>query len=288
MVSIIIPAHNERSVLPRTLRSMSQNSRPKELQIIVVCNGCTDDSAVVAREALPSVQVIETPIGSKPHALNLGDQAAIAFPRLYVDADVLLPIEAIRKLAARLERGDVLAAAPTASVDLSGCSWMVRAVYDIRALLPSSRNGIGGSGVYGLSEAGHNRIGEFPPIIADDGYVRLSFDSNERETLADVHSTVFPPRTIKDLIATKTRAHYGSFELAKKFPELWKRQGKGNNDTLLGLFKYPWLWPKLLVYSYVTIASRRQARKKLQEGKFSWQRDDSSRLAAGDTSLVRK
>lgn len=280
MISIIIPAHNERSVVARTVRSMTARALPGELEIIVVCNGCKDDTAAVAREVLPDGNVIETPIGNKSHALNLGDRAATSFPRLYVDADVVLPIEAIRTLAKRLERGDVLAVAPTAKPDLTGCSWLVRAVYDIRSRLPSARQGIGGSGVYGLSEAGHRRIAEFPPIVADDGYVRLNFEAKERETLPDVYSTVFPPRTIRDLIATKTRAHYGSFELARKFPELWKRQGKGNNDTLLELFKYPWLWHKLLIYSFVTITARRRARKHLQDGNFSWQRDDSSRLVS--------
>ncbi|HTZ48948.1 MAG TPA: glycosyltransferase family 2 protein [Verrucomicrobiae bacterium] len=287
MISVIIPAHNESLVIRRTLRAITERARPQEIEVIVVCNGCTDDTAAVAAEFRPAVKVIQTSEGSKPLALNLGDQAATGFPRLYVDADVLLTIEAIRKLAARLEDGSVLAAAPTAAPDLAGCSWAVRATYEIRSRLPSAREGIGGSGVYGLSEAGHRRIGQFPRIIADDGYVRLSFTQNERETLADVHSTVFPPRTIRDLIATKTRAHYGTFELAQVFPELLKRQGKTNNDALVGLFKYPWLWHKLFVYSIVTMVSRHRARKALRQGALSWQRDETSRVAVEQSHAAR-
>jgi glycosyltransferase involved in cell wall biosynthesis len=48
MISIIIPAHNESSVIARTLKAMTDGAKPGELDVIVVCNGCSDDTAVVA------------------------------------------------------------------------------------------------------------------------------------------------------------------------------------------------------------------------------------------------
>lgn len=280
MISVIIPAHNEASVIARTLKAMIEGAEPGELELIVVCNGCTDDTASVARSAGPSVEVIETELPNKAHALNLGDEAAHAFPRIYSDADVIITVQAIRALARRLERGDILATAPTASFDLAGCSWPVRACYEIRSLLPSAQEGIGGSGVYALSRAGRARFHDFPTLTADDGYVRIQFQSDERETVRSVSSTVFPPRTVKDLIATKTRAHYGSLELATLFPALWQNRGESNHKALLGLFRRPQLWLKLSIYCLVTAIAKNRARSRLRSGTLAWERDTTSRVTA--------
>lgn len=278
MISVIIPAHNESAVIARTLKGITDGAGLRELEVIVVCNGCTDDTADVARSFRPRVRVIETSIPRKTHALNLGDDAAQGFPRIYSDADVLLSIEAIRSLAARLKQGDVLAVAPMPNFDLAGCSWAVRACYEIRSLLPSAQEGIGGSGVYVLSEAGRARFCEFPDLTADDGFVRIQFRTEERETLRSVHTTVFPPRTISNLIATKTRAHYGSYELANTSPDLWLNRGESNRNSLMRLFANPRLWPKLFVYGVVTIVAKSRARKQIKSGGAKWERDSTSRV----------
>jgi glycosyltransferase involved in cell wall biosynthesis len=280
MISIVIPARNEGRVIGRTLTSITTGAAVGEIEVVVVCNGCTDDTAGIARRFGLPVRVIETEVGSKPRALNLGDQALQAFPRIYVDADVLITLSSIRTLAARLELGDVLAVAPQSCIDLYGCSWCVRAYYDIRCRLPSAREGIGGSGVYALSHAGRRRFGEFPNVTADDGYVRIQFMPKERETLAYVRSTVFAPRNIQDLIRVRTRAYYGTIELARLFPNLWVNAGERNHRSVVGLLKSPLLWPKLLVYCYVNIVARYKAVARFRAANFNWERDNSSRNAA--------
>jgi len=267
-------------VIARTLQAMTDGAKSGELDIIVICNGCSDNTASEARRFAPRVRVIETDVASKSHAMNLGDQAAHGFPRIYADADVVLTVEAIRSLARRLERGDVLVVAPTPAFDLAGCSWPVRACYDIRALLPSAREGIGGSGVYALSAVGRARFQEFPSLTADDGFVRVQFQSEERETVSSAQSTVFPPRGVKHLIATKTRSHYGSFELAKLYPERWSHRGERNLESLIRLFKNPLLWSRLAVYCFVTVVAKYRARRRLREGVVSWERDQTSRAIA--------
>ena len=143
--------------------------------------------------------------------LNLGDRIARSFPRIYADADIVIKIDTIRALVSRLERGDVLAVAPTPRIDVAGCSWPVIAYFGVRARLPSSREGNSQVGVYALSEVGRRRFTEFPNVTADDIYVRIQFKPEERETLALVTSTVFAPRTIRQLIAVRTRVYYGTF-----------------------------------------------------------------------------
>jgi glycosyltransferase involved in cell wall biosynthesis len=146
MISVIIPAHNEEAVIGRSLDALCGDRSAQDIEILVVCNGCTDRTAQIARTFGPMVRVLETEIPSKVNALNLGDQAARSDVRFYVDADVLLRQQAVRTLASRLH-GPVLAVAPHFRMDLAGCSWAVRAFYDINGRLPSSHEGIGGSGV---------------------------------------------------------------------------------------------------------------------------------------------
>lgn len=283
MISIVVPAHNESAVIGRTLAQWMDASN--EIDVIVVCNGCTDDTAKIARRFGPGVQVVETDVAGKIHALNIGDRISAGFPRIYVDADIVMSLDTIRALAKRLERGDVLVAAPTADLDLTGCPWPIRKYYDIRSKLPSSREGIGGSGVYALSEAGRMRFGKFPEVTADDTYVRLQFKPAERETLRDVTSTVFPPRTLRQLIAVRRRVHRGTSELARRFPELNANKGRSNNRTLISLFKKPRLWPALLIYCWVNAVARHSAIKSSLGGAGGWQRDETSRAGVPAGSL---
>jgi glycosyltransferase involved in cell wall biosynthesis len=285
MISIVVPAHNENSGITRLLRTITMAFPPEELDVVVVCNGCTDGTANSARRFGSVVRVIETDVASKVYALNLGDQVARCFPRLYIDADVVITAEAIQALARRLGRGDVLAVAPTPNINVTGCSPLVRAYFGIRDCLPSSRQGIGGSGVYALSEAGRRRFGDFPKLVADDVYVRVQFQPQERETLAHVTSTVFAPRTLRQLIAIRVRASYGILELADHFPVLFtKNMDDTNLRSILALLRRPTLWPGLIVYLYVNIAAKGLARSWRRAGTFVWRRDDTSRVSLATRS----
>ena len=192
---------------------------------------------------------------------------------------MVISLDAIRTLARRLEQGDILAAAPLPSINLNGCSWCVRAYYDIRSRLPSAREGIGGSGAYALSKAGRQRFGKFPNVTADDGYVRIQFKPEERETVLNARSIVFAPRKIRDLISIRTRAYYGTIELERLFPDLWKNKGVSNHGAVVGLFRYPSLWLKILIYCYVNIIARQKTFFRLRAARSFWHRDETSRNA---------
>ncbi|WP_454630048.1 glycosyltransferase [Bradyrhizobium cenepequi] len=277
MISIVVPAHNESAVIARTLKPWVDGPGSEDISVVVVCNGCSDETASTARRFGPTVRVIESEIASKTHALNLGDQNSHFFPRIYIDADILITLDSIRALARRLEQGDVLAVAPTPETDLTGCSWMVRQYFSVRSRLPSAGQGIGGSGVYALSEAGRRRFAQFPDVVADDTYVRIQFKPEERETLTSVKSTVFPARTIWQLIAVRTRACAGTREVARRFPQLCSNMGQTNNRTLIRLLKEPHLWPGLAIYCYVNIIARCRAVVRSRIRAAVWQRDDTSR-----------
>ena len=91
--------------------------------------------------------------------------------------------------------GGALAAAPVMDVDLRGSSLAVRAYYRVWMRLPYVRDGMIGVGVYALSEEGRRRFGEFPEVIADDGYVRMLFGSGERIRVDDAPGPRLRTRT---------------------------------------------------------------------------------------------
>ncbi len=280
-VSIIIPAHNESAVIGRCLRSILLDAREEELEIIVVANACSDDTVAKARAVSPEIRVIETATPGKSNALNLGDAAATGFPRFYVDADVQLPIHSIRRVAQILRGGTFLAAAPRIDFDLSNRNWFVRAFYDIWFRTPYMKEGMIGSGVYAVSENGRKRWDNIPLITADDAFVRLQFKPEERTVVADCTFTITPPDSLAGLVKIKTRGHFGNIELKRVHPELFQNEGEPHGKALRKLALNPLLWPKLAVYTYVRLASRKAAEVRLAKGDHrTWERDDSSRLAA--------
>jgi hypothetical protein len=243
----------------------------------------------VARAFGDAVRVIETDVPSKTNALNLGDQAAKGFPRFYIDADVRLPLAAVRQIAQALEAGPALAAAPAVkNVFLAGADSRVEAYYDVWMALPYVQEGMMAAGAYALGEQGRARFGAFPDVIADDGYIRLLFGPGERIEVAGAVSEVLAPVTLADLIKIKTRSRLGVIELANRFPELYRPDSgrKAYGKALLTLLARPDLYRGLITYVWVTLISRARARAQARDLQgYAWERDNSSRAHAVKAKL---
>lgn len=277
MTVIIIPAHNEASVIGQTIKGLLLQVGDDD-QVIVVCNGCNDDTAGVARHFEPRVTVLETEVPSKTNALNLGDSQARSFPRIYLDADVILGEGALTKIVRALESGRWLAVSPDPVMNLDGVSWAVRAYYDIWLSLPYCRSGMIGAGVYALSEAGRTRFGDFPSVIADDGYVRAMFRESERGRVEGSQSIVRAPKTLYWLVKIMARSRLGGMELEANFPGLLANEAKDYSGALRGMIANPLNWPKVLVYLYVNLMSRILAKRRLKNlAQYRWEKDLSSR-----------
>ncbi len=277
MTSIVIPAHDEAAVIEQALLSLLGQVAEGD-EIIVVCNGCHDDTAAIARRFEPRVTVVDTPVPSKTGALNLGDRRATSFPRVYMDADVTLGAGAVAKIARSLADGPWLAVSPDPVMDVRASGWAVRAYYEIWLSLPYCRSGMIGAGVYALSEAGRKRFGEFPDLIADDGYVRALFHEGERGRVLGAQSHVRAPRNMASLLKIKIRSRLGGMELARRFPELAGNEVKDYRGALRGLLRVPLNWPKVAVYLYVNVLSRLLAARRLKNlAGYRWEKDVSSR-----------
>lgn len=288
MISVIIPAHNEESVIARGLRAIVDGAATGELEVIVACNGCTDRTADIAREFGPPVRVLDVPVASKIAALNAADEVATGFPRFYVDADVVLDLASIRRMAGVLESGQALAAWPELRMDLSHASWPVRAFYCVWTSLPYNRlNGTVGTGVYALSAAGRARFRCFPDVIADDGFVRFTFQLPERVTVPGAVSVVSAPRSLAGLIRIKTRSRLGQSQLRARRLTALTRECGGAVSAAGALLWQPRFWPAMAVYVLVNLWTRVRARRQLAGTTMAWERDDSRGGSSGVTASTR-
>lgn len=279
MISIVIPAHNEGAVVERCLRAMTAHASPGEFEVIVVCNGCSDDTAARARAFGADVRVLETDVASKSHALNLGDEAATGFPRFYVDADVILSSASIRRVAEVLEEGPVLAAAPRLEVDLRDRAWPMRAYHEIWMRLPYVQEKMLGSGVYALSRKGRERFTRFPDIIADDEFIRRRFAPSEKVSVSDASFTFIPPATLANLVHIEIRRRRGMEELEALQPEDRGEEYWTQRLALAGLLRDVRMWPAIAVYVWVKIATRLSYAWQRHRGHHTeWRRDESSRV----------
>jgi len=276
--SVIIPAHNESAVIERCLRALLNGLPDGTGELIVVCNGCKDDTAEIARR-FAGVKVIELEVASKIAALNAGDEAASGYPRAYVDADIELTGADLMIALEQFNKQGVGIVAPRLHINLSNSSVPVKAFYRIWMSLPyfADRQMVG-SGVFILSESGRRRFAAFPEVIADDGYARAMFEKQERLTAEGCSFTVFAPKTLADLIKIKTRVRFGNMELNMKFPNLKAGNDNSPGALLSVVAGRPWLLPAAVLYAYVQWQTRRNAAKRMAMADFTtWERDDSSR-----------
>ncbi len=278
MISVIVPAHNEEAVIARGLRAIVTGAAPGELEVIVACNGCTDRTAEIAASFGPPLRVLNVPVASKIGALNAADEVASGFPRFYVDADVVLDLASIRKMAGVLERGDVHFATPTLQMDVDGTGWLTRAFYRVWTSLPyNSERGAVGTGVFALSKGGRSRFGTFPQVIADDGFVRALFSPSERATVSGATVVVTAPRSFHGLLKIQTRGRLGCLDLQSRYPDLPVLDHKDSAGLFFFMACRPALWPHIPCYLLINAWTRRRAHAQLRAGLRAWERDESSR-----------
>lgn len=288
VTTVVIPAHNEAALIGDTLGFLLKDADPGEFAVVVACNGCTDDTAAIARGFGPAVTVVETDAASKTAALNLGDRHAAGFPRFYLDADVRVGAEDLRRTARLFARPGVLAASPTLRVDVTGCSWPVRAFYRAWLRRPYFHRGHLGSGVYGASAEGRQRFGAFPDVIADDDFFRLQFARHERANADNAFFCIRAPRRIGGVVKVKTRSRLGRIELRHRFPDLEADPAAAVADTR---HRGPGPAPRrglplidTAVFALVQAVTAWRARRQRAAGKTAWERDHSTRVPTAPTT----
>lgn len=274
MASVIVPAHNEASVIRRCLDSLSGQTGLDTL--IVACNGCTDNTAGIVRNEYPQAICLDIAKPSKVNALNEAEKYITTWPVFYIDADTRLSTDAIQTITQALVTGNTLLAAPEPVIDTSQSSWLVRQYYRIWLQLPYIREGVVATCSYVISQAGRARFTEFPPVINDDGFVRCQFERQERHNIAGAQIFITAPRDIRSLVKIKTRARLGNMQLAAA-GLCAKTDKKPYSSILLDKLISREFIPALTYWSIAGFIRWRAARQYRNLQTYTWEKDQSSR-----------
>ncbi|WP_417580673.1 glycosyltransferase [Pelagibacterium sp.] len=113
-VTVIIPAHNEAHILPRTLAALEEAAAQYQgdVHVLVLDNCSTDNTAQIAAESfaqMPNLRgrVVDVPVPGKSNALNEGIAQTQTEIVIRIDADTQVSPTSVRRAVRHFWRHDV-------------------------------------------------------------------------------------------------------------------------------------------------------------------------------------
>ncbi|MGE4326866.1 MAG: glycosyltransferase [Pseudodonghicola sp.] len=264
-LSIILPAHNESTWIDGCLGALcGSDPLPEDwgAEIIVVPNGCRDDTAARARNWVDRfavrgwrLLVEDRAEGGKLGALTHGDAVARqGSARVYLDADVLVSPPLLAQLAEALavDAPRYAGGRPQVSPSRQVFTCLYARFW---ARLPFVTTGAPGFGIFAMSAAGRARWGDWPDIISDDTFARLNFTRDERVRVNASYSWPMV-EGFANLVRVRRRQNAGVDEVAGKFPALMENADVGRPGAAL-ILRLALRDPLgFLAYAAVTLAVR--------------------------------
>ncbi len=197
-ISVIIPAHNEASFIPRVVQAvLAQRSPATELEVIVVDDASTDDTAEAARAAGARVITLAGRGGNPAAARNRGAEASTGDPLVFLDADCIPRPGWLAAILAAHDRGATIVGG---AIDLPpGLPASARCDYYCGWYLVHSRRPAG--------EVPHhpppNLSVRRAPFLSTSGFTErqpFSYTNEEREWQAELqragHRIYFEPQAV--------------------------------------------------------------------------------------------
>ena len=273
--SVVIPAYNEAGTVGTTLECLMRGAWHDEFEVIVVCNGCIDNTTNVARDAAPEAQILDLKTASKTAALNAGVAAANHSTIVLLDADIKTSANAVRMLIKSMKSHDADLAYGNAHFNTKSSSWLVRAFYQVWFQNPYfDRHKVGG--FLALSLSGLDRLGKFPETTNDDEYVRRKLMQNSVFVQA-AYYVVEAPRVLSSLMKVRSRVYRGNAELSDVDAGLDTHHRLRNGVNFLNrIFVRPNLWVGAVVFALVAVAARLR-NYFLNKDAARWEQDLSAR-----------
>jgi len=267
--TIIIAAFNEASCIRGTLSSLGSGTS-KAFQVLVVCNGCTDNTEEIISSEFPLIFKENRESASKSLAIRHAESLDIGYPRLYLDADITLSENDAEKLInTAQEHTEAALFVPHSHIDTQASDQLVKTYYQAWYSTPHVKLLGFGSGAYLLNQSGREKFGLWPELIADDGFLRTLFKINEICIIDNTLVTVKAPKTIWALLKIKTRSKFGNLELKKQY-KINRIELPNNSRLQMSLLQR-------LVYSAINVVALVWAHSNQLTGNAKWHRDNSNR-----------
>jgi cellulose synthase/poly-beta-1,6-N-acetylglucosamine synthase-like glycosyltransferase len=273
-------------VIGRTLEAVFAQDYVGSMQVIVVANGCEDETVAVASSFATAadarrreLHVVDLDKAGKPAALNAGDALASGEIRVYLDADVTLSPNAVSSLVRALDVDGTEFAAPDMVIARSR-SRVVRDYLKVWSRMPYVLDGGAGRGVYAVSAAGRSRWSTYPELTADDTFARLQFSASEVAIVHDATVTIRFPETLHEMVAVRGRLFLGIWELHRKNPGLAASAETSRGRTALRtIARSPDLWLRAPSFFGIYILGWLHARRSIRRNDATWARAASSRVS---------
>jgi cellulose synthase/poly-beta-1,6-N-acetylglucosamine synthase-like glycosyltransferase/peptidoglycan/xylan/chitin deacetylase (PgdA/CDA1 family) len=229
-ISVVIPAYNESAGIAATVRSMAESRYRGRLEIIVVDDGSTDDTAAIARGlGLRYVHVTTQPNSGKPGALNRGIAAAQSDILILVDGDTVFEPDTIERLIAPLQDPRVGAVSGNTKVAnrrgfIGGWQHLEyvlgfnldRRMYDLLGIMPTVPGAIGAFRRSALAEVG----GVSDDTLAEDTDLTMALCRTRWRIVyaASAIAWTEAPASLRQLWRQRYRWSYGTMQA------MWKHR----------------------------------------------------------------
>ncbi|MFV1494008.1 glycosyltransferase family 2 protein [Phaeobacter sp. JH18-32] len=225
LLSVLIPAHNEAGYIGSCLSALFASDPLPDgatAEVLVIANGCTDTTVAAAQAVtVPpgwDCRVIDRREGGKIGALQRGEAQATGGILVYLDADVCVAPPLMAQICHALD-----CTAPryaSGSPRLAPAKSLISRLYGrFWETLPFVQQGVPGFGLFAMNRAGRGRWEDWPDIIADDIYARLSFAPHERLRLEASYQWPLI-EGFRNLVRVRRRQNAGVAEIAARFPAL--------------------------------------------------------------------
>ncbi|MEM6902981.1 MAG: glycosyltransferase [Pseudomonadota bacterium] len=255
-ISIIMPAFNEAAVIGRTLEHLIDDGVSNALksgawQLIIVANGCRDNTVEIIRQGWPDVTILELAQASKTAALRAGAALATGPAWVVMDADIDVRPSDIKALVAGLDAEAAVAAIGQFQPNTATAGYLVRLFYAAWRHHPYFDGGkFGGCYALKASDTGH-LLETIPDLTNDDEWIarEVAKLGKTSETKAQIRTNA--PRGLGDLIRVRRRIYRGNAELAglaKQGIKQGANRRLGTRHLIKRLAVRPQLWPAGLCY----------------------------------------
>jgi cellulose synthase/poly-beta-1,6-N-acetylglucosamine synthase-like glycosyltransferase/peptidoglycan/xylan/chitin deacetylase (PgdA/CDA1 family) len=267
-VSVVIPAYNEAAGIAATIRSMVKSRYRGRIEVIVVDDGSSDDTAAIARSLrIPYVRVISQANSGKPGALNRGIAEARSDILVLVDGDTVFQSDTIGRLIAPLADRDVGAVSGNTKVGnrrgfLGGWQHLEyvmgfnldRRLFDMLGTIPTVPGAIGAFRRAALAAVG----GISTDTLAEDTDLTMALCRSPWRVVyaPDAIAWTEAPSTLRQLWRQRYRWSYGTMQAMWKHRRAVIEHGRSGRFgryclTYLALFQVllPMIAPVVDVFS---------------------------------------
>jgi len=230
--TFVMPAYNEERSITRALQSLeNQRLEDVNMKVVVVANGCNDQTAQKVEDfskgSKMQVQVIETEVKQKGHAINLGRDNTDDRIVVYGDADCVFDELAISKIVRELgdsNRYALVGGLDVPNFDKSDPGSMLCEFQKIMQVERIARGRVLAIGrLIGFNQ--EMLPEQFPTNIhSEDIWITLlvakKYEFKAVKVLLDAKVYFQPPLSWNDFLAQETRYERSMDQLFDKFPDL--------------------------------------------------------------------